>query len=221
MRFGSKISTTVGTQGITGIGGGGGNITINAGFILGVKGENSDIFASAFNTGANGGIISITTNGIYGLDFRPNLTSFSDITTYSQFGLNGTVNINTPGLDPSRGLTNLPVNLADPSKQVSQSCAIGGKLANRDNRFTISGKGGLPKSPTDELSSIHPLVELADLVPSSTNSIAGVEEKQEVKQEVPKRIVEANTLMRDSQGVLHLVAASNPLSPAIPQLSCP
>ncbi|CAN1212732.1 hypothetical protein TUMEXPCC7403_21175 [Tumidithrix helvetica PCC 7403] len=216
LRNGSQISTTAGTALA---GGNGGNININAGFIIGVKGENSDIFANAFK--GNGGNVNITTNGIYGLEFRPLLTSFSDITASSQFGLNGTVSITTPGLDPSRGLTNLPVNLADPSKQVSQSCAIGGKLANRDNRFTISGRGGLPKSPTDELSSIHPLVELADLVPSSTNSISATEQKQEVTQQVPKRIVEANTLVRDSQGVLHLVAASNPLSPAIPQLSCP
>ncbi|CAN1212733.1 Filamentous hemagglutinin family outer membrane protein [Tumidithrix helvetica PCC 7403] len=216
LRFGSQISTTAGTALA---GGNGGNININAGFIIGVKGENSDIFANAFK--GNGGNVNISTNGIYGLEFRPLLTSFSDITASSQFGLQGNVLITTPGLDPSRGLTSLPVNLTDPSKQVSQSCAIGGKLANRDNRFTVSGRGGLPKSPTDELSSIRPLVELADLVPSSTNSISATEQKQEVTQGVPKHIVEANTLVRDSQGILRLVAASNPLSPAIPQLSCP
>ncbi|MEE3719592.1 filamentous hemagglutinin N-terminal domain-containing protein [Tumidithrix elongata RA019] len=216
LRYGSQISTTAGTALA---GGNGGNININAGFIIGVKGENSDIFANAFT--GNGGNVNITTNAIFGLEFRPKLTSFSDITASSQFGLQGSVLVTTPGLDPSRGLTTLPLNLTDPTKQVSQSCAIGGKLANRDNRFTISGKGGLPKSPTDELSSIHPLVELADLVPSSTNSISATEQKQEVTQEVPKRIIEANTLVRDSEGVLHLVAASNPLSPAIPQLVCP
>jgi filamentous hemagglutinin family protein len=213
LRYGSQISTTAGTALA---GGNGGNININAGFIIGVKGENSDIFANAFS--GNGGNVNITTNAIYGLEFRPRLTAFSDITASSQFGLQGSVLVTTPGLDPSRGLTTLPLNLADPSKQVSQSCAIGGKLANRDNRFTVSGRGGLPKSPADELSSTQSLVELAELVPSS---ISTTEPKQEVTQAIPKAIVEANTLIRDRQGILRLVAASTPLSPAIPQLSCP
>jgi filamentous hemagglutinin family protein len=216
LRYGSNITTTAGTANA---GGNGGNIDIKAGFIVGVKGENSNIFANAFT--GNGGNVSITTNGIYGLEFRPQLTGFSDIAASSQFGLQGNVMVTTPEIDPSRGLNTLPLNLIDPSKQVSQSCAVGGKLSNRENRFTIAGRGGLPKSPSDELSSHQSLVELAKLVPSTTDQISATEQKQEVKNEFPKVIVEANAIARDSNGRLQLVAASNPLSPAIPQLSCP
>ncbi|WP_434687029.1 filamentous hemagglutinin N-terminal domain-containing protein [Pseudanabaena minima] len=225
LRYASNITTTAGKASA---GGNGGNITIKAGFIVGVKGENSDISANAFT--GNGGNINITTNGIYGLEFRQQLTSSSDITASSQFGLQGNVLVTTPEIDPSRGLTTLPLNLADPSKQVNQSCAVGGKLSNRENRFTISGKGGLPKSPSDELSSIQPLVELAELVPSNSNQISTEwevrsaahsvpEQKQELVKKSSKSIVEANTIARDSHGRLRLIADSKPLSPAISQLS--
>ncbi|TYQ28624.1 filamentous hemagglutinin N-terminal domain-containing protein [Pseudanabaena sp. UWO311] len=215
LRYGSQISTTAGTA-LSG--GNGGNITINAGFIVGVKGENSDIFANAFT--GNGGNVNITTNGIYGLEFRPSLTTLSDITASSQFGLQGSVLVTTPGIDPSRGLTTLPLNLADPSKQVNQSCAIGGKLANRNNSFTISGKGGVPKSPSDGVSSTQSLVELSDPVPISISQVSTTEQKLEATSETPTRLVEANTIVRRN-GTLELVSASTPLSPAIPQLACP
>ena len=215
LRYGSNITTTAGTANARG---NGGNINIKAGFIVGIKGENSDIFANAFT--GNGGNVNITTNGIYGLEFRPQLTGFSDIAASSQFGLQGNVIVITPEIDPSRGLTSFPLNLVDPSKQVSQSCAAGGKLSNRENRFTIAGRGGLPKSPIDELSSAASLVELAELVPSSTNPISVIEQKQEVKNESPKFIVEANAIAKDINGNLRLIAASNPLSPAISQLAC-
>ncbi|PZO40595.1 MAG: hypothetical protein DCF19_11940 [Pseudanabaena frigida] len=215
LRYASNITTTAGTANA---GGNGGNININAGFIVGLKNENSDIFANAFT--GNGGNINITTNGIYGLEFRQQLTSLSDITASSQFGLQGNVLVTTPEIDPSRGLITLPLNLADSSKQVRESCAVGGKLSNRENRFTISGRGGLPKSPNDELSSTQPLVDLAELVPISSNQISVVEQKQEVIKEDLKTIVEANSIARDSFGTIRLIADSTPLSPAIPQLSC-
>lgn len=214
MRYGNQISTTAGTAQS---GGNGGNININAGFIVGVKEEDSNIFANAFT--GNGGNINITTNGIYGLEFRSQLTRFSDITASSAFGLQGNVIVTTPSVDPSRGLSSLPVNLADSSQEINQSCAVGGKLSGRDNRFMISGKGGLPKSPNDELSINRPLVELAELVPS-TSIAANSELKSESVKDVPKTIVEANAIARDSRGRLRLMATSQPLSPAIPQLAC-
>ncbi|HEY9833030.1 MAG TPA: filamentous hemagglutinin N-terminal domain-containing protein, partial [Stenomitos sp.] len=69
MRHGSRISTTAGTAQA---GGDGGNIAIDAQFIVAVPRENSDITANAFT--GQGGNINITTQGIYGLQFRPRLT---------------------------------------------------------------------------------------------------------------------------------------------------
>jgi filamentous hemagglutinin family protein len=138
MRYGSVISATAGGNGD------GGNITINAPVIAGF--ENSDIIANAFQ--GNGGNITITTQGIFGLEFRPQLTPENDITASSQFGVNGTVEINEFSLDPDTGIVELPAGLADTSDQIAQGCATDG-----DSSFVATGRGGIPPSPNESLSS--------------------------------------------------------------------
>jgi filamentous hemagglutinin family protein len=128
----------------------GGDITTNGenGFIVAVPKEDSDIIANAFR--GNGGNIQITAQGIYGLEYRPQLTPLSDINASSQFGVNGTVQINTPGVDPSRGLGELPSNLVDATGLIDRHCTPRGGSAQRSS-FTITGRGGLPPGPNDIL----------------------------------------------------------------------
>lgn len=95
IRNGSVISTTAFNQG------NGGNITINAPFLIAVPSEDSDVIANAFE--GNGGRIEITTSGIYGLAFREELTSLSDINASSEFGVDGIVAINRPDIDLVKG----------------------------------------------------------------------------------------------------------------------
>ncbi|MEB3182353.1 MAG: filamentous hemagglutinin N-terminal domain-containing protein [Nostocaceae cyanobacterium] len=144
LRRQSKISTTAGTAES---GGNGGIISINAPFIVSVLSEDNDIRANAFK--GNGGRIDITAQGIFGIQFQPQNTPRSDITASSRFGLNGVVVINTPDIDPSRGLLQLPENLADPSNQIAQGCNPkgGGGLSS----FVATGRGGLPPSPLEPL----------------------------------------------------------------------
>ncbi|NEO61150.1 MAG: S-layer family protein, partial [Moorea sp. SIO4G2] len=123
LRRNSKISTTAGTAQA---GGDGGNITIKAPFILGIRQENSDITANAFE--GNGGNINITTQGIIGLEFREKLTPLSDITASSEFGVDGTVNINAPGIDPSQGLSELPTDVIDVSQLIEKNLCAAGEL---------------------------------------------------------------------------------------------
>lgn len=146
LRHGSQISTTAGTAQA---GGDGGSININSQFIVAVLAENNGITANAFT--GSGGTVDLTAQGIFGLTFQPKLTPFSDITASSQFGVNGTVNLNLLNLDPSRGLTALPVNLTDLSQQISQSCTPGSKTA--ANSFVSTGRGGLPLNPDEPLES--------------------------------------------------------------------
>ncbi|WP_055075705.1 filamentous hemagglutinin N-terminal domain-containing protein [Pseudanabaena sp. 'Roaring Creek'] len=218
LRYASNITATAFT--LPNQLGNGGKIDINAGFVIAVCTEDSNIYANAF--AGRGGNITINANAIYGLRYSSQLNPpFSEIVANNISGtLPGTVTLNTLNFDPIRGVTALPNNLADPSKQVNQSCAIGGKLSKRDNSFTISGKGGLPKSPTDELSNTQSLVELVNPVSSSTDRASIPEPTQNATANTPKAIVEANNIIRDSQGFIRVVAASTPLSPAIPQLSC-
>ncbi len=138
LRRGSFISTTAGNAGA---GGNGGNIRIDTGFLVAFAQENTDITANAFL--GRGGNVAINATSIFGLAFQPQLTPLSDITASSQFGVSGTVSLNTPEVDPGSGLLPLPAQVSDPSDQVIVGCA-----AAQGNSFTITGRGGLPENPT-------------------------------------------------------------------------
>jgi len=145
MRDNSNISTTAG---VAGAGGDGGDITINADFVVGVPRENSDITANAFN--GKGGNITITTQGIFGLQFRDRLTPLSDITASSEFGLDGEfiLNLLFP-IDVTQGLSELPTEPV--TSELNQSCQAGGSQS--AGSFINTGRGGLPPDPTEPLGS--------------------------------------------------------------------
>jgi large exoprotein involved in heme utilization and adhesion len=105
MRNGSLISTEAGTA-LSG--GNGGNIRINVDFVVAVPKEDSDIIANAYE--GKGGNINITTQGIFGLEFREKLTPLSDITASSELGVDGEFQLDLlTNVDPSRGLAELPL----------------------------------------------------------------------------------------------------------------
>ncbi len=133
LRRGGAINTEA-----KGVVGDGGNITINSPVIAGF--ENSDIVANAVE--GMGGNINITTQGIFGLEFREELTPESDITASSKFGVNGTVQINNISIDPSSGLVELPVALSDSSQEISSGCS-----SNSGSTFVATGRGGVPQKP--------------------------------------------------------------------------
>ncbi|MBW4450036.1 MAG: filamentous hemagglutinin N-terminal domain-containing protein [Spirirestis rafaelensis WJT71-NPBG6] len=130
----------------------GGNINIDAGngFIVAFPGQNNDIIANASQ--GQGGRIEITSQGNFGIEERkatPENTT-NDIDASSEFGSNGTVTNNTPNVDPNRGLLKLPTGLVNTPALVSSSCGAFGKGG---SEFTVTGRGGLPPSPDDFLSS--------------------------------------------------------------------
>jgi filamentous hemagglutinin family protein len=166
LRHGSLISATAGTDQQ---GGDGGNININAPFMIAVSNENSDIIANAFN--GNGGKIQINSVGVFGFEKRsredlirllkpnnpldpldPQQLQTNDITAISQTSptLSGQVKINTPDIDPSRGLAILPIVTNDTLKLVSSSCTVFNETAD-SSQFVITGRGGLPPSPEEPL----------------------------------------------------------------------
>ena len=142
LRRGSLISTTAGTAQA---GGDGGNITIDADFIVAVPNENSNITANAFL--GNGGTINITAQGIFGFQFQDQETFFSDITASSEFGIAGVVEINRPDLDPSQGLVELSEETVNVAGLINQNLCVAGK----GSEFIVTGKGGLPNSPKETL----------------------------------------------------------------------
>ena len=144
LRDNSQITATAGTERA---GGDGGNIIIDASFIIAVPQENSDITANAFT--GDGGNITINANGILGLEFRAQATPLSDITASSEFGQQGEVEINTSGIDPTPSLDKLPEETVE--AELAQGCqAVGGQPT---LEFFKVGRGGLPPSPDDLFSS--------------------------------------------------------------------
>jgi filamentous hemagglutinin family protein len=139
MRRGSAITTNA-----TGPSAGG-NITINTDTLVAL--ENSDITANATNS--RGGRVIVNAQGIFGTEFREELTPESDITaTGPSPELSGTVQINTPDVDPSSGLVELPTTVVDVEGLVARNfCAA--KQAG--SSFRVTGRGGLPASPNDPL----------------------------------------------------------------------
>ena len=193
MRQGSVISAIAGGTGS------GGNIAINSPIVAGL--ENSDIIASAVQ--GRGGNIQITTQGIVGLQYRDRLTPESDITASSEFGINGTVRISKLGVDPNAGLVELPVSLVDASQQIAADCA-----STRDSRFVITGRGGIPQNPQEQVSLDRPWADLRRLPSEPTAKVA----KMSLQ---PQPLIEATSWQRNPQtGKVELVAArsaqSNP-----------
>ena len=230
----SSISTTA-----TGSGNGG-NITINVpnGFIVTVPNENSDITANAFSGG--GGKITITSLSNFGIQQRsredlsrllgtadpnqlkPEISATNDITAFSQTSptLEGQVILNTPDVDPSKGFVELPTLLADISEVIDTSCAAFAQ--GESSKFTVTGRGGLPPSPNEPLST--------DVVWTDTRTEAITTQQQAKKEpaDLPQskpeaiKIVPATGWVFNGKGHVTLIShASNANGMGTPPASCP
>jgi filamentous hemagglutinin family protein len=188
--------------------GGGGNITINSPLIISTPGDNN-ITANA--SAGSGGKVNITSQGLFGIQFRPNGINSplsSDITASSTFGQNGTVDINTPGLDPGKDATQLPSVPTDASNQISQTCSPD----KRDSNFTVTGRGGLPKTARDLLAN-----DVLWQDPRATTNLAVASPSQPSNKLSPPAI----GWVADGKGKITLVAAESLGQPTKTQVVCP
>ncbi len=197
MRDRSNITATASGSGD------GGNININAPVIVGL--ENSDIIANAVE--GNGGNIQITTQGIFGLEFRNQLTSQSDITASSQFGVSGTVQVNTIGVDPNSGLVELPANVTDPSQKVATGCAD-----TSGSSFVATGRGGIPQNPNQDVrSDVYDGLRLRTW--SDIRDISAFQTTGNTTAQIPESsatLVQATSWHRNVHGQVELIAFSSP-----------
>ena len=124
-------------------------------------------------------------------------SEFLDISVSSEFGLEGTVSIDTLELEPSQGLVELPSKPETP--QILQGCEVSG---GGGSSFINTGRGGLPPSPTETLSSrqVWKDVQLpTQLTKNSANTVKHSNTNNE-------RIVEATGWIINEEGILELVA---------------
>lgn len=221
LRRGSRITTDAGISN-------GGNININSDILVAIPGENSDITANARS--ASGGGVNLNVANIFGLRatnreevksrlgltdaqfsaLQVNPTSLvptSDIAAISQNAgpaLQGTVTFSTSGVNPSQGLVSLPQNVVNPEALITANpCIQGTKSA-----FTVTGKGGVPPSPNDALSSesaTFPWVEIEGRN-SATDSVTDVTDRGSREEGFQQQeIVPARGWVVNEQGEVVLV----------------
>lgn len=209
LRRGSNITTNAtGTAS-------GGNITIDTGVIAALR--DSDISANSANS--LGGRIAINTQGIFGTEFRDQLSPLSDITaTGGRPELSGKVEINNIDVDPSQGLIELPAELVDASNQIAQGCSA--DIRSGETKFIITGRGGLPPNPNEPLTGDNVLTEWNTL-DSDTKNRSSAEEgaTNPTTVNTPTTIVEANGWMTNDKGEVVLIATAPTATLNIPWLS--
>jgi filamentous hemagglutinin family protein len=208
-------------------GGAGGNITLNSDILVGRN--NSDITANAKS--AVGGRVNVNVPNILGfaaasreqvksrlgisddefaaLEVPPtSLLPSSDIAAISQSSgpaLQGTVTFSASGVNPAQGLVELPQNIFDSAALIAANlCTKGAESA-----FTVTGKGGVPPSPDDTLSSAASQWKWVEEAGSSaTDKVRDVTDQQAREfGEIPDReVVPARGWVVNAQGEVMLVA---------------
>jgi len=160
--------------------------------------ENSDITANAQNS--FGGKININAQGIFGTQYREEITNQSDITASSELGTSffGTVELNTPGIDPSKAVNQLPANVVDQTNQIASGCG-----ANTGNSFVVTGRGGITQNPSDRVDKYVAWSDIRDLSVYRQQSDNVVRPGKISKQ---RRIIEATGFQLDELGRIELVA---------------
>jgi len=210
--------------------GSGGNITLNSDILVGRN--NSDITANARS--AEGGRVNVNVPNILGFaaasreqvksrlgigddefaDLGETPTSrlpTSDIAAISQSSgpaLQGTVTFSASGVNPAQGLVELPQNIVDPAALIAANpCTKGTESA-----FTATGKGGVPPSPDDALSSpLSPLPWVEEAGSSATGNVRdltdvsdrGKKEEGEIR---AREVVAARGWVVNARGEVRLVA---------------
>ncbi len=147
----------------------GGNIDIDADFVIAFPNQNNDIIARAAQ--GIGGDINITTNRIFGIEKRksrlPNNTN--DLDASSDIGLDGEVLINEPDVNLTEGLEELPSDVVDVTRLVAQNLCQQGK----GSEFIVTGKGGLAPSPTQVRDGEISEIDLVEPAPFVKAEVAG------------------------------------------------
>jgi large exoprotein involved in heme utilization and adhesion len=205
----------------------GGNITLNSDILVGRN--NSDITANAKS--AAGGRVNVNVPNILGfaaasreqvksrlglsdaqfaaLQVSPtSLLPTSDIAAISQSSgpaLQGTVTFSASGVNPVQGLVELPQNIVNPAALiVANPCTKGTESA-----FTVTGKGGVPASPDDTLSSAASRWTWVEEAGSSaTDNVRDVTDRQagEFGEIRDREVVPARGWVVNARGEVMLVA---------------
>lgn len=230
----SRISTTAGTAQA---GGNGGNISLASTFVVASPDDgNNDITANAFS-GA-GGRVEIIADGIFGLAplskdelasllntddpvlLNPVNLATNDITAISQTNadLQGSVTIVSPDVDPGQGVVALPNTIVDASRLIARGCSSGGAIAEEIGSLVVTGRGGLPASPSQPLNSRQSLLDWVNAPAAEASTARPVP----LRVDTPRRIREVQSLVvrPDGQVILTGLAPGEATTVPLSELTC-
>ncbi len=153
----------------------GGNLSIDARFIVAFpsNGSGNDIVATA--DAGNGGRINLNSEQILNLQEQTAIDNdgqfinngTNDIDASSQTGLAGNILINIFNPDVIEGIIELPVNIVAPEKTTAAACQSD-LTSDKPSGLTVKGKGGVPPAPDLPLNSQTIMVNGKD-VTTETN----------------------------------------------------
>ena len=175
----------------------GGNINIDAQNLISL--QDSDITANAEES--FGGRVTVDATGIFGTEFRLVETLRSDITATSELGpaFSGTIELNTPEVDPAAGLVELPQEVVDPAALIARDpCSQGDR-----SEFAITGKGGLPPEPNQSANSQGARIDLVEPVAPPVGQASRLSAPLSPP---PSPVQPARGWVRDANGDLILVS---------------
>lgn len=153
----------------------GGNVTIDTNFVIAFPAstEGNDIVANASE--GSGGNINITAEAVLGLEERRSTlgNGTNDLDVSSQFGFDGNLSLNTPDVDATEGVRELPVGAIAADDRVEQACSA----TSVNSSLSFAGRGNIPRKPTDVLSSNYivnsePTSEISENYPEAIEPIA-------------------------------------------------
>jgi filamentous hemagglutinin family protein len=204
MRRNSQITTNA-----TGSNAIGGNINIDAGVIAIL--ESSNITANSSDS--RGGRVQIKTQGIFGsqISKSPSDATSNITATGANPELSGTVSINTPDVDPSLGVAQLPEYIVNAADLINQNFCARAYASS----FSITGRGGIAPSPYDvffgettwEDWRVNPIAIQRGSGGRNTKI------STTVVPDVPKEIMEAQGWVVNHLGQVELVAFTSNVTP--------
>ena len=186
LRNGSEITAEAGNHSD------GGNIALNSRTLVL---DDSRINANAFE--GRGGNVTITAQGIF-------THTNSSIDASSQLGIDGTIILNTPDVDPSSGLLELPDSPIDVTALIGRDPCRHGD----GSEFVNTGRGGLPTPPRESFRGESGWVQLVTLDTSADRTASDA-----IPQTQPTRLIEAQGWIIGENGEVILTANPPTVTP--------
>ncbi|WP_162139130.1 filamentous hemagglutinin N-terminal domain-containing protein [Synechococcus sp. PCC 7336] len=204
LRRNSNITTEAGNDG------NGGDIDIEADFIVGIPGEDVNIIANAFE--GDGGNITLTAFSVLGFTLGPDPAEANNISASSELGVDGDIIIDVLDTDPARGLEERQVQFSDLSNLIGSTCNFGSP-DDEQSQFILAGRGGLSPDPNEPLTG-EALIERQWVTRpdnlASTSTLSTPPPNQSIRQTEPRqRIVEAQGWYVNAAG--QVVLTANPI----------